>query len=176
MLDYQSWELWGLVIQSLTLCIILIAVNHSHVGQNERNKNNLQKFVHYLKKKQKNPPKKQLLIITFILHFPPKLPKNEKRQRWNAVFRCLPSFIHTFHNILRKDWWGAKNNPQMWCHQKGKSDLSCWKILYIMLTHLFKVTFNDTQPTYQLKGLPCAVYISHTEARLISPSWLRRFV
>lgn len=131
------------------------------------------KEIRIICKKKKKP---QLLIITFILHFPPKLPPKRKRQRWNAVFRCLSSFIHTFHNILRKDWWGAKNIPQMWCHQRGKSDLSCWKILYIILTHLFKVTFNDTQPTYQLKGLPCAVCISHTEACLISPSWLRRFV
>ncbi len=33
-----------------------------------------------------------------------------------------------------------------------------------MLTHLFKVTFNDTQPTYQVTGMPSTVYISHTEA------------
>ena len=30
-----------------------------------------------------------------------------------------------------------------------------------MLTHLFKVTFNDTQPTYQVTSMPYTVYISN---------------
>lgn len=69
------------------------------------------------------------------------------------------SAFNTSAWTLTEDWWSAKNITHMWFHERGKSDWSYWKILYIMLTHLFKVTYNDTQSACQLRELAC---VSHS--------------
>lgn len=63
---------------------------------------------------------------------------------------------------------------------RGENQICPAEDTYIMLTHLFKVTFNDTQPTNQLTGMPCTVYISHSvlkhASRPVLPSWQRSFL